>query len=385
VLVLGSVLGCGGGTIRFGAVLPLSGNAEVYGQSIRKGIDLAYEEAKRTTQFGSSELIVVDSRSDPERGRALLREVYDAGALAAIGGVTSAEALSMVEIADDEDRVLLSPSASNPQLTGISTNFYRVFPSDFADGTVMARYAYDNLRLRAGVVIAKEEPYAKGIQKVYADEFLRQGGRIIETIEFPENMADFGAIADHAVTLRPDFVYLAAYAQEVASLIRDLRSHNYSGIILTTHSFTAGDTISRIGEAAEGTYYTQTTFDVEGEVQPRQQAFIDAYRARYGEAPDLYAAHGYDAFNVLLEAYRKGGTTGLSFWKGIRSVQEFPGVTGLLQFDEKGDVAKFPHVYIVADGRGVDVEQRRQEEIQAARREIERIQREMERLRNSGN
>jgi branched-chain amino acid transport system substrate-binding protein len=198
-------------------------------------------------------------------------------------------------------------------------------------------------------------------------------------------MADFGAIADHAVTLRPDFVYLAAYAQEVASLIRDLRSHNYSGIILTTHSFTAGDTISRIGEAAEGTYYTQTTFDVEGEVQPRQQAFIDAYRARYGEAPDLYAAHGYDAFNVLLEAYRKGGTTGLSFWKGIRSVQEFPGVTGLLQFDEKGDVAKFPHVYIVADGRGVDVEQRRQEEIQAARREIERIQREMERLRNSGN
>jgi branched-chain amino acid transport system substrate-binding protein len=154
VLVLGSVLGCGGGTIRFGAVLPLSGNAEVYGQSIRKGIDLAYEEAKRTTQFGSSELIVVDSRSDPERGRALLREVYDAGALAAIGGVTSAEALSMVEIADDEDRVLLSPSASNPQLTGISTNFYRVFPSDFADGTVMARYAYDNLRLRAGVVIA---------------------------------------------------------------------------------------------------------------------------------------------------------------------------------------------------------------------------------------
>jgi len=112
---------------------------------------------------------------------------------------------------------------------------------------------------------------------------------------------------------------------------------------------------------------------------------VASYRARYGEMPDLYAAHGFDAFNILLEAYRLGGTSGLSFWKGMRGVRDYLGVTGILQFDEKGDVSKFPHVYIVADGRPVDVEQRRQEEIQRARQEIERIQREMERLRNQGN
>jgi branched-chain amino acid transport system substrate-binding protein len=120
-------------------------------------------------------------------------------------------------------------------------------------------------------------------------------------------------------------------------------------------------------------------------VTPHVREFVDAFRQRFGVAPDLYAAHGYDAFNVLLEAWRQGGTTGLSFWKGMRAVREFQGVTGVLQFDEKGDVTKFPHVYIVAQGKAVDVEERRQEEILKARQEIERIQREMERLRNQGN
>jgi branched-chain amino acid transport system substrate-binding protein len=384
--ICGALAGCEPKAIRFGAVLPLSGTAAVYGKAIRSGIELAYEQAQKNPEIdGPIELAIVDSGADPDRARRSLREIYSGGAIAAIGGVTSAEALAMVEIADKEGRVLLSPSASNPQLTGISSNFYRIFPSDFAEGTVMARYSYDNLRLRAGVVIAKEETYAKGIQKVFAEEFTRKGGRIIESVEYPENMNEFGAIADHAVTLKPDFVYVAAYAQDVASIIQELRRHEYGGIILTTHSFAAADTIEKMANAAEGVYLTQATFDPNGELAPAQREFVASYRARYGEMPDLYAAHGFDAFNILLEAYRLGGTSGLSFWKGMRGVRDYLGVTGILQFDEKGDVSKFPHVYIVADGRPVDVEQRRQEEIQRARQEIERIQREMERLRDEGN
>jgi len=382
----GLTLACpGGGPIRFAAVLPLTGSAQVYGTTIRNGIEIAIAEARKSPEFAKMEFTFSDTASDPERGMQVLRQVYRDGALAAIGGVTSAEALAMVKVADDEQRVLLSPSASNPSLTGISTNFYRVFPSDFAEGTVMARYAFDNLRLRNGVVLAKEETYAKGIQKVFADEFQRKGGKIQETVEFPPNTDEFMAFADRVAVLKPDFVYVAAYAEEIAKIITDLKKVGYGGIILTTSSFAAAATIAEVGSAAEGAYFTQSTFQTRGDLSPEVQAFVSAYRARFGSEPDLYAAHGYDALNMLLEAYRKGGTTGLSFWKGMRSIHEYPGVTGTLQFDEKGDVAKFPHVYVVTDGRAVDVEERRQEEIRKAREQIEKIQREMENLRNSGN
>jgi branched-chain amino acid transport system substrate-binding protein len=385
VVLAGSAVACGDKAIRFGAVLPLTGHAEVYGQAIRKGIDLAYEQAKQDPELGNRlQLTIVDSGSDPGRAKSELKKIYDGGALAAIGGITSAEALAMIKEADDEQRTLVSPSASSPQLTGISSLFFRVFPSDFAEGTVMARYAYDNLRLRVGVVLAKEETYAKGIQKVFGDEFQRKGGRIEETVEYPEGTTDFAALCERVVTLKPDFVYVAAYAQDISKMIQHLRRQQFPGIILTTSSFAAAETIRQTEAAAEGAYFTQTSFDLDDKTIPEVGRFVESYRAKYGSDPDLYSAHGFDTFNLLVEAYRQGGTSGLSFWKGMRNIQEFPGVTGRLQFDEKGDVGKFPHVYVITEGRAIDVEQQRQKQIEEARRKMKEIEESLRNLQNPG-
>lgn len=378
------VAGCTGRSIKIGVVLPLTGHAAVYGTAIQRGIELAYEQSGRALDGKPVELVVVDSASDPERGKRELKKLYEDGALVAIGGVTSAEALAMVDVADDEGRTLLSPSASLPQLTGISENFYRIFPSDFAEGTVMARYAYDDLRLRNGVILAKEETYAKGIQKIFTDEFQRKGGKIVETIEFPPNTSDFAALADRAAMLKPDFVYVAAYAREVSSAIRDLRANQFTGLILTTSSFAAAETIAETGAAAELVYFTQASFATEGDIAPQVAAFVKSFQQKYGSLPDLYAAHGFDSLNVIYEAYRQGGTSPLSFWKGLRGVREMAGVTGTLQFDEKGDVQKFPHVYVVREGKAVDIEKERQEQIRKAREEMKRLQDELDRLRQGG-
>ena len=381
-----SLFGCGGSkTIKLGAVLPLSGSAAVYGQSIRKGVDLAQEDLRKNPSAPRIEIVVADSGSDPAQAAKELGRLLDAGAVAAIGGVTSAEALKMVEVADDENRVLLSPSASLPQLSGISSNFFRIFPSDFSEGTVMARYAFDNLRLRTGVVLAKQEAYAKGIQSVMDEEFERKGGKILETVEFPASGGDFGALADRVVVVKPDFVYIAAYAAETSKLIRDLRARQYPGLILTTSAFATASIIQETGEAAEGTYFTQTSFDTEGpRVTEHVKAFVDSFRAKYGTLPDLYAAQGYDAVMVLADAIEKGGGNPTGFWKGMRAVHELKGVTGTLQFDEKGDVAKFPHVYIVRQGKAVDVEEERQRQVEEARKKMIELENELRRLQTSG-
>lgn len=381
-----ALAGCPGkGPLKLGAVLPLTGQHEVYGQAIRKGVELAYEHAEADETAPRVELVLRDSASDPETARKRLTEVYELGAIASIGGVTSAEALAMVEITDDKRRVLLSPSASLPQLSGISENFFRVYPSDFSEGTVMARYAYDRLNQRTGVILSKEETYAKGIQQVFTDEFQRKGGKILEIVDFPPGTRDFAALADRAVTLKPDFVYVAAYAEEASRLIAQLAAHQFSGHVLTTSSIAASETLQRMGAAAEGIFFTQTSFDPGGAKAPEQvQRFVTAYKAKYGQDPDIYAAHGYDAFMILVQAIRQGGDSALAFWKGMRNIHEYPGVTGALQFDDKGDVQKFPHVYIVREGKAIDDEVMRQEQIDAARAEMERLERELRKLQNQG-
>ena len=371
----------GGGPTKLGAVLPLTGGAALYGTAIQRGVELAYEQAQQDPKGPKVALTVLDSASDPEKARQALDQLYDDGAIAVMGGVTSAEALAMIPAADQQGAILLSPSASLPQLTGISSNFYRIFPSDFAEGTVMAKYAYDTLRLKTAVILAKQETYAKGIQEVFADELRRKGGQILEQVDFPANTSDFAALADRAATLKPDCVYVAAYAEEISHLVRELRGHGYTGTILTTSSFAAASNIVNTGAAAEGVLFTQSAFDVEGNLPEQVKSFVAAYRAKYKTDPDLYAAHGYDAMKILVEAVRDGNKSASTFWKGLRNLREYPGVTGIIQFDEKGDVSKFPRVYIVTDGRAVDREQERQRQLEEARRKIQEIEKQLREMK----
>ena len=372
------LLGCGGGeVVKIGAVLPLTGEWSIYGQPIKNGVELAYQELRAQEDYPQTiELVIADSASDPETGKQALADLYASGAVAVIGGATSTEALQMVSIADRYDRVLLSPSASNPELTGISKNFYRVFLSDAREGTTMASFAFGKLGIKSAVILAKEEDYAKGIQVVFANEFERQGGEVLDLIEFPAN-ADASGLVERVMTLDPESVYIAAYAPDIATLLSALRAKGYEKYIFTTSAFASPAVIEQQGEAAEGVFLTQTVFEPDSE-EEKIQRFVNTYREAHGIQPDLYAAHGYDAMMVLAEALRKAGPIATDFWKGITSIREFAGVTGMIQFDERGDVQKFPRVYVVEEGNLIDYEaevEKRRRELLERLRELERRQR----------
>ena len=360
--------------ITFGAVLPLSGPYEIYGQSIKKGLESALDEVQARQGFPYSiDLVIVDSEGDPDKAKELLDQQFDDGIFAVVGGVTTAEALAMVAEADEAERVLISPSASSPELTGISKFFYRVFPSDSREGTTMGNFAARKLGVEDVVIITKEDPFARGIQEVFKTEFERNSGTVTEIIEYPQGAADFSGFIERVMTIGPQAVYVAAYAEDTAKMIQALREKNFEGQILTTAAFALPEVIEQVGADAEGVFLTRAVFEVEGD-DPQIAGFVDAYRQKHGLSPDLYAAHGYDSLMVLAAGLEESGPFPGDFWKGVRAIRDYPGVTGTIQFDEKGDAQKFPRVYVVADGNLVDYEkevERRRAELLERLRQIE--------------
>ncbi len=368
--------------VKFSAIVPATGSFEIYGQAVKKGVELALDELQADVNLPFKlEVSIVDSMGDPKTAAAKLKEEIDAGAMAVIGGVMSDEALEMVAVADRYDRVLISPSASNPQLTGISKNFYRVFPSDSREGTKMGNFASQKLEMETVVIVAKSDTYARGIKEVFQAEFERNDGEVIEVIEYPAG-ADFSGLIDRVVSLEPSGVYLAAFAEDIGLMIVELRAKGFKGRILTTSAFAAPAAIEQTGDAGEGVFLTQAAFDATSD-DPKVQAFVTTFHDKYGFNPDLYAAHGYDALMVLIEALKGGQTVATELWKDVRGLRDFTGVTGTIQFDERGDVQKFPRVYVVEDGSLKDYEK----DIEQRRRELlERLRRleEAQRRRNSG-
>lgn len=363
----------GGGPVEIGAVLPLTGEFALYGEPIRQGIELAYEKVQADEDLDFElALQIEDSASDPEQAAQAAGRLYAQGAVAVIGGVTTAEALAMIASADREEKVLLSPSASSPRLTGISRNFFRVYPSDFSEGTRMGIFAAQTLGIESAVIVAAESPYARGIQDIFKTEFERYGGEVPAVIEYPPASENFESIVAQALELRPVAVYVADYARNTARIVQALRAQSYGGKILVTSAFAAPDVLAEVGQAAEAVLVTQTAMPPN---DPAVASFSQAFAAKHGHPPSIWAAHGYDALLVLVEAMREGGTRPNDVWKGMRSIRNFPGASGVIQFDERGDVSKFPRTYVVENGELVDYERTMEEKRQEILRQIEQINR----------
>ncbi len=384
------VAGCPQKAVQIGAVLPLTGENSTYGEAIRKGVELAYEELKADPNAGIVlEVSFADTESDPEKAKVRLHEQYVNGALIAIGGATSDEAKAMIPIAEDDDRYLLSPSASSPELTGISKRFYRIFPSDFAAATKMAQFTSQGLKAETVVVITEQQSYAQGIQGVFQPAFEGYGGEVLEVIEVPPGTSDLSGLMDRVITLKPAAVYLAGFELGIGSMIQELRRLDYKGRILTTSAFALPSSIERVGQDAAGVILTQSVFELDSD-HAHIKKFVEGFEGKYGEKPDIYAAHGYDAMRVVASALTGRPALPGEVVKGLRDVKDFPGVTGSINFDEKGDVAKFPRLYIIGDDLllyDYNERVRKQQEEYKKRREelmrkLEKIQRQAEDIAN---
>jgi len=373
--------GCGADRpVTVGVVAPLSGQWELYGRPIVNGIELAHEQLAEDQELRPIVLAVRDSASDPEKSATLLREVYeDEHAWVAIGGVTTSEALEMIPVIDDEETVMISPSATAPKLTGISQYFFRIVPSDLREGARMGNFVAQELDVGKVVILAAELPYAKGIQDVFKSEFERYGGEVPAVIEYPTGTTDFSGYVREAMSHNPQAVYVADYAFEIGTIINLLKRQGFGGKILTTHAFAAPGVFDQVGSAAEGVLLTQVVFDPDSQ-DPLVKRFADSYHAKYGTKPNFFAAHGYDAMMVVAQVLRQAKIhSARDFYKELRNLRDFVGAGGPVQFDEKGDVGKFPRVYAIADGDLVDFEtviEERKRIIQQRLEELRRRERE---------
>jgi hypothetical protein len=94
------------------------------------------------------------------------------------------------------------------------------------------------------------------------------------------------------------------------------------------------------GEAAEGVLVTHP-FDPDG--SERARFFVRRFEARFGHAPDSFAAHAYDAVTCLAAAAARAGSWDRAAVRAeLAATRAHPGVTGDLSFDATGNDVRGP-------------------------------------------
>jgi len=351
--LVGVLTGCGSKPV-VGVLLPTTGAAASYGESIESGIRLALSDARERNLLPADlEIVWADTGSDTEQAVAELRVmVAERGVKLFIGGATSAEALAVIPELDELEVLCLSPSASAPGLAQQSRMFYRIYPSDELEGHTAGRFLYERLGQTRVLLFAGDTEYTRGIEP----EFLKQyqealGGTVVDRIE----LEDEGWQQRAAAVLSSDgvtAVYAIGYAEEVLEILRFLRDNSYAGRVVTTSAFYSTRVIREAGEAAEGVLLPLPPFDRTSEKEP-VLSFVNRYMDTYQRAPDVFAAHGYDAMwvSILAMTIAKPPATS-EIYKALHyGVTDYMGVTGPILFDDYGDVKHYPKMFIVKDGQ----------------------------------
>ena len=345
--------------VKIGILLPETGPAGTYAKAVRQGIDLAAEEVNAAGGIKGGPLVILykDTGSRAEAAQVAARELIEVeGVTAIVGPITSNEALSVVPIATEKQMVVLSPAASSPRLTNEGGEyFFRNYPSDVVEGHTMAEFCR-NLALDKVAVLAADDIFGKGISEVFVDKYQASTREIVLSETFDSGLqADLARdLAKKVKSSGAKAVYMAAYEPDVAELLKALEAEKVEIPRLGTSAVTP-KIAALAGEAAEHLVFPQTAFNPMDSSTPIVVNFVNAYDAKYGSNPDNYAAHAYDAVNVLATGLNKVAVPG--DLRDLLWTDAFNGVTGRIDFNLQGDIVQAPRLYAILNGERVTYDQ----------------------------
>jgi branched-chain amino acid transport system substrate-binding protein len=274
----------------------------------------------------------------------------DAEVVAVIGHLTSGTSLAAARVYEAARRpvAMISPSASSPELTGVSPYAFRICPTDLSHGAQLARFARQQLGARRAGLIYIDDDYGRGLRSSFAMEFRALGGDIVA--EDP-SLGGTSTLEPYLSRMRQrgsvDVLVLATERGGAELALRDMARLGLRWPVL------GGDALT--GIEAEGVRLSSAYLpDRPGE---QNAAFVTAYaRAYEGQRPDHRGAGAYDIVNLLARVLEESGADRRALRDELarvgRSRPPYEGVTGTIAFDPAGDVpAKSVLIGVVRGGR----------------------------------
>lgn len=224
----------------------------------------------------------------------------------------------------------------------------------------MARFAKDQ-GFEKVAILAVDNAFGKGLTDVFTKEYESKFRQVVGVFKFPDTQSEgFGDMIEEVKALDPDGIYIVSYDRGLIGLLNEMHERDCNAVLMGTSSVPE-NLPKYVGEAADKLVFPKPGFDLESN-DPAVVNFIAAYRQKYGEDPDSYAAHGYDALKLVLTAIETAESTHpMNVKVGLHAVKEYKGAAGVTAFDKNGDVVRYPRLFVIHNGRTIPYERFREE------------------------
>jgi branched-chain amino acid transport system substrate-binding protein len=330
--------------ITLGLYLSLTGDKADFGVSTRNGVNIALEEVNAAGGLLGQQVRAVaeDTRGDSnEAASAVTRLIDREHVCGVIGEVASSLSLAGGRICQRRGIPMISPSSTNPAVTQIGDNVFRVCFLDPFQGEVMARFAKNSLHV-SRVAIFKDQgsAYSTGLADAFRRSFTALGGQIVDEQAYRESDTHFSAQISSMLARQPEALFVPGYYAQLALIAREVRGAGFQGRMLGGDGWSSNTLTQNDDDKLVGDFYSEG-FAPEGATTPVAQRFVQKYREKNRVEPNGLAALGYDAALVLFDAIRRANSAEPARIKAaLATTRGVQGATGTITLNAQRDAVK---------------------------------------------
>jgi len=324
----------GGGTVKIGAVFPLTGASAATGKKTLEGVKLAAEivnenlpdidlplaegEGLPNLDGATVEVVSADHEEDPEKGAAETeRLITSENVVAMTGAYFSSVTLTASERAERLGVPFVNGSSSSPGLTEERDLdfFFRTGPSDRTFAETFFDFL-DDLNEQTGgkvndvAILHENTEYGTDAAAVTEEVANERGYEVVATIPHGNGVADVTPEASKVKSIDADAVFQASYTPEAILFTKTFQQLNYAPNILAYGAgFSDAANFEAVGDL--GNYTISRAAWALDAVKDRPAAVevANMFRDRYGDEMDENSARDFTAALTLFQAINEAGST----------------------------------------------------------------------------
>ncbi len=329
--------------VKIGVMGPFTGAAASIGQEQLKWAQLAVEDFNKASGW-KAELVEGDTELDPSKAVTVATSlIADKDIYGVVGPAGSQEVEATAPKFKEARLVHVSPSATRTTLTtsGFDT-FFRVVPTDAAQGPTDANFLAKQLKATKLFIIDDQTSYSTGLADSAEKAFKDAGGSIVGHESVTQKDVDFSALVTKIKGSGADAIFFPGQiASQGALLGKQLQEQGVKIILFGADGFfSTDDFIKGAAGATEGAYVSSFAPDITG-----IESSADVVK-RYTEKNGSFGTFGpptYAATTVVLEAMKRAFEGGKLTREAVRDEvaktnQKLSILGGPLAFDKNGDV-----------------------------------------------
>ncbi|MCB0352997.1 MAG: penicillin-binding protein activator [Bdellovibrionales bacterium] len=277
-----------------GYILPLTGDAAVFGIEAKRGLELAESELK--TRGIAVRLLLEDEKCLPKDAVSAWHKLDHVEKVSFIVGPScTGSIVATAPLALHAQRPLLALWDAGREVEQAGEHVYSLGFDSEMEGELVASYLMEH-NLKRASVLWEEDKFAELVKESFKEKFLSLGGEVVSQGSLHPGDQQTSALLLRLARNSPDAFFVSP-AYSAVAILKAIRNLQIRVPIFGQDTFGFPGVLETAGDAKEGLIFANIELS---QGTPEAHSFFEAYRNRFHEEPQslAFAAFGYDSLII---------------------------------------------------------------------------------------